>query len=244
MPQKKKTRLSPPEARKILGDGDFDSRFARLMEYQAQSAAEARQRHAEAMERMDKLEAGDRKTRWRIEEAEEARGRAAEEMFRGALPALLKKAGMKVDKVEPRRLRKQDREYDFVARNGAANFVGEVKVRFRAKHLSRLRDLLRQFRNDYPDKAGGRCMGLCAAWWWTRTRQTSPAPRGCWWWRERENSASASSRAKCGTTAGSEVSAPVGDCIPDRNDSQLPKRRITWKKKKDIGGVTFAGDPR
>ena len=158
MPQKKKTRSSPPAARKILGDGDFDSRFERLMEYQAQSAAEARQRHAEAMERMDKLEAGDRKTRKRIEEAEEARGRAAEEMFRGALPALLKKAGMKVDKVEPRRLRKRDREYDFVARNCAANFVGEVKVRFRAKHLSRLRDLLRQFRGDYPDKAGNRAV--------------------------------------------------------------------------------------
>ena len=107
-------------------------------------------------EKIDKLADGDEKTRKRIEEAEEARGRAAEAMFRKSLPAALKKAGMKVDHVEPNRLRLEDREYDFVARNGKANFVGEVKVRFKAKHLSRLRDLLRQFREDYPEKAGDR----------------------------------------------------------------------------------------
>ena len=107
-------------------------------------------------EKIDKLADGDEKTRKRIEEAEEARGRAAEAMFRKALPAALKKAGMKVDHVEPNRLRLEDREYDFVARNGKANFVGEIKVRFKARHLSRLRDLLRQFREDYPEKAGDR----------------------------------------------------------------------------------------
>ena len=99
-----------------------------------------------------------KKPRRRIEEAEEARGRAAEALFRGALPAILKKAGHKVDHVEPRRLKCKDREYDFVARNGKANYVGEVKVRFRAKHLSRLRDLARQFRLDYPEKAGKRAI--------------------------------------------------------------------------------------
>ena len=104
------------------------------------------------------LQDGDKKTRQRIEEAEEARGRAAEAMFRGALPAVLEKAGLKVDHVEPRRLRKLDREYDFVARNGKANFVGEVKVRFRAKHLVRLRGLLAAFREDYPAKAGRRAV--------------------------------------------------------------------------------------
>ena len=107
-------------------------------------------------EKIDKLADGDEKTRKRIEEAEEARGRAAEAMFRKSLPAALKKAGMKVDHVEPNRLRLEDREYDFVARNGKANFVGEIKVRFKARHLSRLRDLLRQFREDYPEKAGDR----------------------------------------------------------------------------------------
>ena len=107
-------------------------------------------------EKIDKLADGDEKTRKRIEEAEEARGRAAEAMFRKSLPAVLKKAGMKVDHVEPNRLRLEDREYDFVARNGKANFVGEIKVRFKARHLSRLRDLLRQFREDYPEKAGDR----------------------------------------------------------------------------------------
>ena len=99
-----------------------------------------------------------KKTRQRIEEAEEARGRAAETMFRKALPAVLKKAGHAVDFVEPRRLRKKDREYDFVAHNGEANYVGEVKVRFRARHLARLRDLARQFRRDYPGKAGTRAV--------------------------------------------------------------------------------------
>lgn len=99
-----------------------------------------------------------KKTRQRIEEAEEARGRAAETMFRGALPAVLKKAGHAVEHVEPRRLRKKDREYDFVARNGKANYVGEVKVRFRVRHLARLRDLARQFRRDYPAKAGERAV--------------------------------------------------------------------------------------
>ena len=108
--------------------------------------------------RIDMWLSDDKKTRQRIEEAEEARGRAAEAMFRDALPAVLEKAGLKVSHVEPRRLRKRDREYDFVARNGKANFVGEVKVRFRAKHLSQLRGLLAKFREDYPEKAGRRAV--------------------------------------------------------------------------------------
>ena len=108
--------------------------------------------------KVDALAEGDEKTRKRIEEAEEARGRATEAMFRRALPVVLEKAGIKLNEVEPRRLRKSDREYDFVARNGRARFVGEIKVRFKAKHLSRLRDLLRQFREDYPHKAGRRAV--------------------------------------------------------------------------------------
>ena len=125
-----------------------------------------------------------KKTRQRIEEAEEARGRAAETMFRKALPAVLKKAGHAVDFVEPRRLRKKDREYDFVAHNGEANYVGEVKVRFRARHLARLRDLARQFRRDYPGKAGTRAVyGIVCGLPSTRTPLISRERKGCWSWK-------------------------------------------------------------
>ena len=107
-------------------------------------------------DKIDKLAEGDEKTRRRIEEAEVARGRAAEAMFRKSLPAVLKKAGMKVDHVEPHSLRMEDREYDFVARNGKANFVGEIKIRFKARHLAQLHRALAKFREDYPEKAGDR----------------------------------------------------------------------------------------
>ena len=96
--------------------------------------------------------------RKRIEEAEKARKRATKAMLHKMLPVALERAGMKVDYVEPRRLRKLDRKYNFVARNGHANFVGDIKIRFKAKHLSRLRDLLRRFREDYPEKAGRRAV--------------------------------------------------------------------------------------
>ena len=109
-------------------------------------------------DKVDKLAEGDETTRKRIEEAEEARGRTAEAMFRKGLPEALAEIGIKISHVEPRRLRRQDREYDFVARNGRVNFVGEVKVRFRARDLAQLRSLLAKFREDYPEKAGGRAL--------------------------------------------------------------------------------------
>ena len=146
MPRKKtKSGSAPSPARKVVSS---DEVWASI---NAMSA-----KVQEVSEVVYALQEGDEKTRKRIEEAEEARGRAAEAMFRKALPAVLKKAGMKVDHVEPNRLRLEDREYDFVARNGKANFVGEVKVRFKAKHLSQLRGLLAKFREDYPEKAGDR----------------------------------------------------------------------------------------
>ena len=148
-PRQPKRRIANPMLKKKNGSTPSPSR---RIPTRAELSAEIKE---VAQMARDLLE-GDEKTRKRIEEAEEARGRAAEAMFRKALPAVLKKAGMKVDHVEPNRLRLEDREYDFVARNGKANFVGEVKVRFKAKHLSRLRDLLRQFREDYPEKAGDR----------------------------------------------------------------------------------------
>ena len=98
----------------------------------------------------------DKKTRKRIEEAEEARGRAAEDWFRESLPKALEKAGYKVDSVEPRRLKGQHHEYDFVAVNGDSVFVGEVKTRFRAKHIDRLLVSVSRFRKNFPDKAGDR----------------------------------------------------------------------------------------
>ena len=105
---------------------------------------------------MERLGESDEKTRKRVEDAEKARGRVAEILFRKALPGLLANEGMKVDHVEPRALKKMDREYDFVARNGRMNFVGEIKTRFRVRDLLQLRGLLAKFRADYPDKAGDR----------------------------------------------------------------------------------------
>ena len=162
MPKKKTKSVSARSpARKIPGPAKVLASVAALSADVRKFVEEGREIRAENRENLRVIRAlqdGDEKTRKRIEEAEEARGRAAEAMFRDALPAVLEKAGLKVDHVEPRRLRKLDREYDFVARNGKANFVGEVKVRFKVKHLSRLRDLLRQFGEDYPEKAGRRAV--------------------------------------------------------------------------------------
>ena len=105
---------------------------------------------------MKRLGESDEQTRKRIENAERARGRAAEVLFRKALPDLLAKEGMPVDHVEPRALKVDDREYDFVARNGRMNFVGEIKVRFRVRDLLQLRGLLAKFREDCPELAGDR----------------------------------------------------------------------------------------
>ena len=146
MPKKKSAAESSPAR-------DFPTRAELSAEIKLMSSEVRR-----VSEMAQALLEGDEKTRKRIEEAEEARGRAAEAMFRRSLPAVLKKAGMKVDYVEPNRLRLEDREYDFVARNGKANFVGEIKVRFKAKHLSQLRGLLAKFREDYPEKAGKRAI--------------------------------------------------------------------------------------
>ena len=137
--------------------------FARDAEHRAEQAkrdaeyrAEQAKRDAERDAWMKRLGESDEKTRKRIEAAEKARGRAAEAQFRKVLPGLLAGKGMPVDHVEPRALKKEDREYDFIARNGRMNFVGEIKVRFRAKDLAQLTRLLVKFREDYPDKAGDR----------------------------------------------------------------------------------------
>ena len=122
----------------------------------AEYRAEQAKRDAERDAWMKRLGESDEKTRKRIEAAEKARGRAAEAQFRKVLPGLLAGKGMSVDYVEPRALKKEDREYDFIARNGRMNFVGEIKVRFRAKDLAQLTRLLVKFREDYPDKAGDR----------------------------------------------------------------------------------------
>ena len=122
----------------------------------AEHRAEQAKRDAERDAWMKRLGESDEKTRKRIEAAEKARGRAAEAQFRKVLPGLLAGEGMSVDYVEPRALKKEDREYDFIARNGRMNFVGEIKVRFRAKDLAQLTRLLVKFREDYPDKAGDR----------------------------------------------------------------------------------------
>ena len=122
----------------------------------AEHRAEQAKRDAERDAWMKRLGESDEKTRKRIEAAEKARGRAAEAQFRKVLPGLLAGEGMPVDHVEPRALKKEDREYDFIARNGRMNFVGEIKVRFRAKDLAQLTRLLVKFREDYPDKAGDR----------------------------------------------------------------------------------------
>ena len=98
----------------------------------------------------------DKKTRKRIEDAEEARGRAAETWFRESLPGALAEAGYKVDFVEPRRLKCLHHEYDFVAVNGDAVFVGEVKARFRERDIYQLEALAANFRKDFPGKAGDR----------------------------------------------------------------------------------------
>ena len=120
-----------------------------LREYIAETGRQIR-------EFMRAVQEDDRKVLKRIEDVEAARGRAIESMFRKSLPLALEKAGLHVDYVEPRRLRKDDREYDFIARNGKANFVAEIKARFRARDLAQLRSALVKFREDYPEKAGNR----------------------------------------------------------------------------------------
>ena len=148
------------KAEQAKRDAEQAKRDAEMKAEQAKRDAEYRaeqaKRDAERDAWMKRLGESDEKTRKRIEAAEKARGRAAEAQFRKVLPGLLAGEGMPVDHVEPRALKKEDREYDFIARNGRMNFVGEIKVRFRAKDLAQLTRLLVKFREDYPDKAGDR----------------------------------------------------------------------------------------
>ena len=129
---------------------------AKLRKEYAKREAEQVARDAERDAWMKRLEESDEQTRKRIEDAEKARGRVAETLFRKSLPGLLAKEGMPVDHVEPRALKVEDREYDFIARNGRMNFVGEIKVRFRARDLAQLRSALMKFREDCPELAGDR----------------------------------------------------------------------------------------
>ena len=129
---------------------------AKLRKEYAKREAEQVARDAERDAWMKRLEESDEQTRKRIEDAEKARGRVAETLFRKSLPGLLAKEGMPVDHVEPRALKVEDREYDFIARNGRMNFVGEIKVRFRARDLAQLVRLLMKFREDCPELAGDR----------------------------------------------------------------------------------------
>ena len=134
----------------------WTAQTAEIRREYAKRDAEYAKRDAERVAWMKRLGESDEQTRKRIEDAEKARGRAAEALFRKALPGLLAKAGMRVDHVEPRALKVEDREYDFVARNGRMNFVGEIKVRFRARDLAQLRSALAKFREDCPELAGDR----------------------------------------------------------------------------------------
>ena len=143
---KRDAKQAAQDAKQAAQDAKRDAKQA---ERDAKQAA-----HVNAW--MERLGESDEKTRKRVEDAEKARGRVAEILFRKALPGLLANEGMKVDHVEPRALKKMDREYDFVARNGRMNFVGEIKTRFRVRDLLQLRGLLAKFRADYPDKAGDR----------------------------------------------------------------------------------------
>ena len=137
-----------------------DKRDAKLEAEQVKFRKEQAERDAKQAAHvnawMERLGESDEKTRKRVEDAEKARGRVAEALFRKALPGLLAKEGMPVDHVVPRALKVDDREYDFIARNGKMNFVGEIKVRFRVKDLLQLRGLLASFREDCPELAGDR----------------------------------------------------------------------------------------
>ena len=135
---------------------EYAKREAKMKAEQAARDAKWAKRDAERDDWMMRLEESDEQTRKRIEDAEKARGRVAETLFRKALPGLLAKEGMPVDHVEPRSLKVEDREYDFIARNGRMNFVGEIKVRFRARDLAQLRSALAKFREDCPELAGDR----------------------------------------------------------------------------------------
>ena len=129
----------------------------------ARRDAEAERRHRELRELAE--HARDEK-KWRealkrIEAAEQARGRQAEDHFRRGCPEALRQIGIEVDEVIPHRLRvrrRSDREYDLAARNGKIALAGEVKVHFQAKHLPRLRDLVSHFREDHPDFVGDRAV--------------------------------------------------------------------------------------
>ena len=96
------------------------------------------------------------KKRKQVEAEKRERAHATKALFRSALPGLLAKEGMPVDHVEPHMLRIDDRKYDFVARSGKMNFVGEIKVRFRVRDLALLVRLLMKFREDCPELAGDR----------------------------------------------------------------------------------------
>ena len=165
---KQAERDAKRDAKQAAQDAKRDAKqAAQDAKRDAKQAAQDAKRDAKQAERdakqaahvnawMERLGESDEKTRKRVEDAEKARGRVAEILFRKALPGLLANEGMKVDHVEPRALKKMDREYDFVARNGRMNFVGEIKTRFRVRDLLQLRGLLAKFRADYPDKAGDR----------------------------------------------------------------------------------------
>ena len=165
---KRDAKQAAQDAKQAERDAKRDAKqAAQDAKRDAKQAAQDAKRDAKQAERdakqaahvnawMERLGESDEKTRKRVEDAEKARGRVAEILFRKALPGLLANEGMKVDHVEPRALKKMDREYDFVARNGRMNFVGEIKTRFRVRDLLQLRGLLAKFRADYPDKAGDR----------------------------------------------------------------------------------------
>ena len=152
------------EAEQAKRDAKLKAQQVKFRKEQAKRDAEFRKEQAERDAKqaahvnawMERLGESDEKTRKRVEDAEKARGRVAEALFRKALPGLLAKEGMPVDHVVPRALKVDDREYDFIARNGKMNFVGEIKVRFRVKDLLQLRGLLASFREDCPELAGDR----------------------------------------------------------------------------------------
>ena len=143
------------------------ARKARAVERKAEWEEWRKEWKAQTAEFGDKLAAGIDRMEESIENTldklgrlvgnqENARGKRVEALFRKSLPAALEGAGMPVDHVEPRALKRDGREYDFVARNGKMNFVGEIKSRFRVEDLVQLRGLLASFAEDYPDKAGDR----------------------------------------------------------------------------------------
>ena len=98
------------------------------------------------------------KTRRRIEEAEASRGRAAEFLFHSDFQRVMEEdAGFALENLSRLRIKTNGREYDFFADGWETTgwrkvaIVAEVKSRFRASHLDRLRELARSLRGDFPD---------------------------------------------------------------------------------------------